>query len=373
MSTVLVDTDGGSVFNATDSFGGPIGDKLIKKIPGLSNVNLSITDDIDAKPVLKPRRTVIDVVNDFSWYAGPKSTPAALNKVPCIFIQEREQQLSSLVAGAAYYLNAASRVVNGAVGELEELISRFGDIKLKGERIALANAEDQSILKAHNLKSLEGIYFTKETGFNYRLPLYDQPGGVANAFGFEGGGIARSFVDKLQTAGDSIAEIANIGQPGVFIEKPKYFTNATEGRSETVTFPLANTIRRHNHSPIQQNAELLWLLSFQNKPYKTTFGRTLPPKIYQVSVPGRFSMPYAYISNMSVQFEGTVRNTNVYFPSGNGEGVIGSRMVNTPVPEAYTVSLQFTELIGSYGNTMLSPAFTTSVNNNIITIGKTPQ
>ena len=67
---------------------------------------------------------------------------------------------------------------------------------------------------------------------------------------------------------------------------------------------------------------------------------------------------------------GTTRKTTVYVPNGNGEGVIGSKQITTPVPEAYQVTLKFKSLIGDYGNTMLSDAFTTSIANGKVTIGK---
>ena len=81
-------------------------------------------------------------------------------------------------------------------------------------------------------------------------------------------------------------------------------------------------------------------------------------------------MPYAYISNMSVEFVGTVRKTSVVVPSGNGEGTIGSKVVQTPVPEAYQVSIEFSSLISDYGNQMISDAFNTSINDNIVRIGR---
>ena len=172
----------------------------------------------------------------------------------------------------------------------------------------------------------------------------------------------------MQSANE-LAYAVNIAQPGVFIEKPKYFQGAEEGASHTVKFPLSNTVRRGEVSPIQQNYELLWLLTFQNKPYKTSFGRTPPPKLYEVACPGQFSLPYAYISEMSVNFIGTTRNVKVSVPSGNGEGIIGSKTVNTPVPEAYEVSITFQSLIGDYGNTMLSDAYSTTIDGSKVIIG----
>ena len=169
-----------------------------------------------------------------------------------------------------------------------------------------------------------------------------------------------------------MAKGVNFSQPGVYIEKPQYFQGAG-GRSETVKFPLSNTVRRGTASPIQQNYELLWLLAFQNRPYKTTFARTPPPKLYTVTVPGHFSMPYAYIDNMSVEFVGTVRKSYVYVPSGgSGEGALTAKKIKTDVPEAYQVSLTFKSLLGEYGNTMVSNAFNTSFDDNKVSVGDAP-
>ena len=380
MSTVLINTNGGSTFQeSTDFINTGDNDNLLREL----GITLTNTDQ---RPILKPNRKVIDVVNDFSWYAGPKATPAALNKVPCVFLQEREQLLSSLVSGALYYLNASSRSISDVL-QSDSIKSLLGTVmteenadSLQGsvadtfqslEAVLGGTASDQDLLKHHNLKSLKGIYFTKPTGFYYRLPQYENQLGVQNssAEGSDGNSIVVDAVTSAQGFVEDIASVVNLTQPGTYIEKPQYFNNPST-YSKTVTFPLANTIRRGNVSPIQQNYELLWLLAFQNRPYKTSFTRTPPPKIYTVSVPGQYSMPYAYISNMSVDFVGTTRKTSVVVPSGNGEGVIGSKVVQTPVPEAYQVSIEFTSLISDYGNQMISDAFSTSINDNIVRIGR---
>ena len=380
MSTVLINTNGGSTFQeSTDFINTGDNDNLLREL----GITLTNTDQ---RPILKPNRKVIDVVNDFSWYAGPKATPAALNKVPCVFLQEREQLLSSLVSGALYYLNASSRSISDVL-QSSSIKSLLGTVmteenadSLQGsvadtfqslEAVLGGTASDQDLLKHHNLKSLKGIYFTKPTGFYYRLPQYENQLGVQNssAEGSDGNSIVVDAVTSAQGFVEDIASVVNLTQPGTYIEKPQYFNNPST-YSKTVTFPLANTIRRGNVSPIQQNYELLWLLAFQNRPYKTSFTRTPPPKIYTVSVPGQYSMPYAYISNMSVDFVGTTRKTSVVVPSGNGEGVIGSKVVQTPVPEAYQVSIEFTSLISDYGNQMISDAFNTSINDNIVRIGR---
>jgi hypothetical protein len=201
--------------------------------------------------------------------------------------------------------------------------------------------------------------------------LYSSPSTPLSPGYGEGSGenFVQGAVDMGVDIVRNISSAVNFAQPGTYIEEPKYFEGIGT-RTETIDFPLSNTVRRGTVSPIQQNYELLWLLAFQNTPYKTSFSRTPPPKIYSVQVPGQFSMPYAYINSMSVGFVGTVRKTSVVVPSGNGTGVVGSKVIQTPVPEAYQVSITFTSLIGEYGNTMISDGFSTSINDNIVRIGK---
>ena len=383
MKTLLVSTGpwGRSKFSDSsdvisgDTLVGSFVDKLFKKY------DIALTNT-DSKPELKNASHVIDVVNDFSWYAGPKATTEALAKVPCVFLTEREQLLSSLVSGALYYLNATADMVKAAKKN-EYVKSLLGKLTESSEEVldqiqdyTGGTESDRKLLEQHNLKSLAGIYFTKPTGFKYRLPIYGSPTtntGIWND-GASGSG-ENTIAGMVDVAKDFVEEIAtsvNFTQPGVYIEKPRYFDNV-KGREETITFPLVNTVRRGAHSPVQQNYELLWLLAFQNKPYKTSFARTPPPKIYSVSVPGQFVMPYAFISNMSVEFIGTVRNAKVYVPTGNGEGLIGSKQINTAVPEAYQVTLTFTSLIGDYGNAMISDAFSTAILGNRVTTGSTAE
>ncbi len=388
MSTVLINTTGQSRFlDGTEIADFGTGDSVFRKM------GIEFTDT-DKKPVLVPTRKVIDVVNDFSWYAGPKATEQALNRIPCCFITEREQLLSSLISGGIYYLNAGATGLNNLAQSdfVQSLLGKAqegGNVQSFGSAVtdtiagvtnainSLAGTEiDRKLLSMHNLKSLDGIYYTRPTGFHYRFPLYESPQGeLSQGFGTDPSGqvgkLAGEFIKGITELGETMGKGANFAQPGVYIEKPQYF-QGVGGRTETVEFPLSNTVRRGAQSPIQQNFVLLWLLAFQNRPYRTSFARTPPPKIYTVQVPGHFSMPYAYIDDMSVEFVGTVRKAKVYIPSGNGEGALSFKQIKTDVPEAYNVKLSFKSLIGEYANTMVSDAFSSNIDGdaNKVTIGK---
>ena len=350
--------------------------------PGVKGVNTFSLPDEDAQPLLKPKSLVIDVVNKFSWYSGPKASGKALDKQPCAFLIEREQRLSSLISGALYYLNAASKAGSRLINTNKTVMSLLGNLNQKTTSI-LDNVSkgfdnrfgsDNAILQSHNLNSLQGIYLTEPTGFQYRLPMYGVNQALSNSWGErQNNSLLTGMIDGATEIIDNFSTgYLNISQPGVYIEKPKYFQTGEQGESQTIKFPLINTIRRSNVNQIQQNYELLWLLAFQNKSYKTAFSRTPPPKLYTISVPGQFSFPYAYISGMSVEFLGTVRRTEVTVPiliTQDKTSIVSSTTITVPVPDAYNVSLTFTSLIGDYGNAMMSDAFNPSIKNGAVEFG----
>ena len=377
MSTLLINTKDSTTRDSVDI-----------AAPGVDGVSTIPLKDEDAQPLLKPATTVI-VVNKFSWYSGPKVSSTALDKQPCAFLIEREQRLSSLISGALYYLNQSKKAFKQADNALQgngTVKSLLGKIdsniimekaksmlnKFTGSTGTGISESDSALLANHNLNSIQGIYLTEETGFKYRLPMYNISQSVQNAWGDSNPN--KSLLTGLVDAATEVVEnfstgYLNISQPGVYIEKPKYFTTGQTGESQTITFPLINTIKRGTQNPVQLNYELLWLLTFQNKSYKTSFSRTPPPKLYTISVPGQFSFPYAFISNMKVDFLGTIRRSTVTVPALNKSGKVVTTDIKVPVPDAYNVSITFESLIGDYGNAMMSPAFNTNISNGTVSFG----
>ena len=138
-------------------------------------------------------------------------------------------------------------------------------------KAAIENAlqSDRRLLEKNNLSSLLGIYLTEETGFKYALPYLNGPIGVNSNWGGEGEGAISGIVNKGMSIVDELARITNVTQPGVYIQKPKYFNFEQEGKSVSFNFPLLNTVKRGSYD-YKSNYELLWLLMYQNKPYKTS-------------------------------------------------------------------------------------------------------
>tara|TARA_R110002110_G_scaffold415726_1_gene654341 strand:+ start:212 stop:1381 length:1170 start_codon:yes stop_codon:yes gene_type:complete len=340
---------------------------------------------------------VIDVLQ-MPWYAGDKASSSKINKIPRGYIVERKQKLSSIISGAMYYLGGvitegaaiggagkaagkavaktdAGQAVGSAAGAVGNAVSSFTPDSVKSllgkinisipsinafdtfneTKAAIENAlqSDRRLLEKNNLSSLLGIYLTEETGFKYALPYLNGPIGVNSNWGGEGEGAISGIVNKGMSIVDELARITNVTQPGVYIQKPKYFNFEQEGKSVSFNFPLLNTVKRGSYD-YKSNYELLWLLMYQNKPYKTSFARTNPGKIYTVEIPGVVSMPYAYISEMSVDFRGTIRQLPVDTP----------KKYNAPIPEAYVVNITFTSLITDFANTMQGSGFTSTIEEN---------
>ena len=345
-----------------------------------TNADLVISsENTNGNIILRPKTKVIDVRGDFVWSITPKK--GALQSIPAMYLVERSQQTNSLISSALYYITTFLSksgltggtaidqsnknkiityiidILNNTLGSGKKTASSFNDtiskLAAKIEKIA-SNKEDKALLSTDYLKSYIGIYLTKATGFQYVLPYFGNNFiSLTNSWAAQAQQptfIASTLVNQVMEGVDKAANVANILQPGTFIEKPKYFQYPTEGDSITVSFPLLNTYNPHNNAtPYQQNYELLWILAYQNKPYRTSFSRIIPPKIYTLTIPGVKYMPYSYISNMSVDFQGTVRNLDVTLPSGD--------VVSAPIPDAYIVNITFTSLLADISNMLVTKDF----------------
>ena len=315
---------------------------------------------------LSPRK-IIDVRKDFSWTVTPKKQ--ILDKIPACYLIEREMQQNSLISSALYYVNALTSGIDtdeiadklssllatidpNADSTASSITSKIEQFKTKIKSIT-STASDNSLL-SDLLTSYIGIYFTQKTHFKYVLPYLESSFiNQKNQFSSsqQNAGFGASLVtDTLMPAIDTAAATANLFTPGTYIEKPKYYQYPAEGEQFNISFPLLNTFTSSNYLPYVQNYELLWILSYQNKPYRTAFSRILPPKIYSIYIPGVKFVPYAYISNMSVDFVGTKRLLDITLPHG--------KTVSAPIPDAYQVNLTFTSLLADIGNTMVDDGFT---------------
>lgn len=344
------------------SLAGSTGSDALKSL-GFGNLDYKVTNT-DAEIRLKPgSNSVIDVINDFAWTASP--TTKTKLKIPYLYATELRQEQNSLVTSALYYINSMANgsittdavdaltkmLGSGAGGSINEALNNFKS----SINSLITSGADQSILSTY-LQSYLGLYLTEPTGFKYAFPFFSgSPYDIKNQWQ-NSSQIKSMYADQLVEQGmkvvDAAAATLNIMQPGTYIEKPRYYHYPTEGESISFSLPLINTIQKGSKLPYQQNYELLWILAYQNKPYRTSFSRILPPKLYTVSIPGMKYFPYAYISNMKVDFLGTRRQLEVNTPIGTA---------TTSIPEAYMLNITFTSLLADTGNLMISEGFRSKV------------
>lgn len=310
---------------------------------------------------------LIDIVSDFTWSASDVSDEI-VKKMPKVMLVERRQELNSTISSALYYLNAAGSVGGNALSELQTKLNTLVTGTNANASVANAASNIASFIQSNatsasdaqllsdSLRSYIGIYYTKPTGLRYVLPyLGDNIVDAQNSFAASAQEKTEigSAIETAQAVVNEIAHTINLSQPGSYIERPKHYQYPTEGKSITVTFPLVNTYRRNNKIPYQQNYELIWILAFQNRPFRTSFSRIMPPKIYTLTIPGQEFFPYCYISNMTVNFNGTRRLLPVTLPTGS--------TVDAPIPESYIVSITFTSLLANIANTMITGSFASKV------------
>lgn len=331
-------------------------DKKTENLVSFGSSDSTTIKSTDAEFRLENKEVVIDVVNDFVWTSSPTKNSA--ETIPVLYAIELRQEQSSIVSSALYYINAiaSAGVTSKAIKSIDHLLHKCGtgEKPLEGLKARLnkliEGGADKELLGKY-LKSYTGLYFTAKTGFQYAFPYFE---GIPHDISSTWGSTAQiknpitSTLEKGMEWIDAAASTLNIMTPGTYIEKPRYFQYPTEGESITIKLPLLNTLRKNQRVPYQQNYELLWILAYQNKPFRTSFSRILPPKLYAISIPGIKYMPYSYISKMSVNFLGTRRQLPVRTPKGT---------IITSIPEAYDVSLTFTSLLADTGNLMINDGF----------------
>lgn len=200
-----------------------------------------------------------------------------------------------------------------------------------------------------SIKPYQNLYVTKPTGFHYTFPYYgNRKKDITSQFSVsEAGLINNPIINKgsefLISAVEKFAQIALFTSPGVYIERPKFYNLSDSGPAYDINFSLINTF---DVKDIQRHYDFLFLLTFQNLPYRKDLARVKLPRIYSFILPGEIFLPYVYISKMAINFEGNRRIIRLTHPRGT--------VVDTIVPDIYNVTLTVTSLNPDAGNFMVS-------------------
>ena len=319
---------------------------------GTASSQVSISESVgDAKA------SVIDVVKGYDWKVSPNSN---IVEHPYIILQEYRinksplvAQLASTVKTGIESLGAIAKAVTGSIGVLKELgeaVEGFGEKGLDAiSRIETKTGAVEEELEG-DLKPFKGLYYLKKTNFTYKLPYFSKKMTERTGAWVASYPNKSAVTDLIEAGAEFVAKegagvpiLGAYAEPGLYIERGKYFQPTTGQDPISVKFPLLNTL---NPESIQKNFNLIWLLCFQNSSFRRNKTDVFPPCIYRVLIPGIRFMLYASISNITIEYVGTRRRMPVTHPA-TGE------TIDTTIPEAYNVELNITSLTTECGNFLL--------------------
>ena len=343
----------------------------------------------------------IDVVNNFQWTSSPLSSR---EDIPAIELKEKRLKTNSLIAQLAYYSLIASGKGGEVLGRLSNLfgnssvgsgalggflsgrigqtlvgagqgflgaVSNFGS-SIFGNGAAqfftgrsvndFFTQTTASSLGSDVMTPYEGLYLTEDTKFTYRMPYFENmQNAVSNAFNNDDQILSQKsyglskFISGAASLAESLAYTMagtiNITEPGIYIEKPQFYSFGASGDQLTFSFPLINT-GWATFEDVQRNWQLIFMLIYQNRANRKSRDLIDPPCLYEVSIPGIKYMPFAYIQSLSVQFMGARRSYKINVPS-----LQGTSRISTIIPDAYVVNITLRGLVAETQNFLYSMLF----------------
>jgi len=200
------------------------------------------------------------------------------------------------------------------------------------------------------LKPYEGLFSRTERGCRYKFPYFsdvnfevnspqwasldtlEQAGKFAEGtmgalFGEGGAAITRSIIEG---AGAAAGTALALTYPKVGImDRPKLW-QSHDFRTIEVKFPLFNTVAEDDW---KKNRTLIWVILNNSLFVKRDFITGIPPVYYEILIPGQHYSYAACMTNFTVYNRGNMRK----LLDTNGKDAI--------VPDAYEVSMTFTDLV----------------------------
>jgi hypothetical protein len=270
---------------------------------------------------LTPKTPVIDILNNFKWKNWGNT-----DEVPAIYVQERELLYS-------VFTNSILSIIE----------------------------QGKNLFSGEGLDIYSQLYKSDATGFNYVFPYLLTTGNALRAISNQWSGVAGAndiINNAVQTSskpskdgGSSgnplLSNLVSMGintalgtvSPGWGMEELFKFDN-TARQTLPISFPLYNT---GDIEDIYANLSFINVFSYQNLKNRTSVMTYLPPKIYTIDAKsiGGIYMPVAYVSDFKVESIGTTRRISELKKFGIDDALI---------PEAYKVTISFTELLPQSAN-----------------------
>lgn len=371
---------------------------LFKLVPGEETITDNLISSVTAgstvfKAIPAGNSGIINIVESMQIATNDIIPGSYLaNKIPTCILKEYELVTNSSVSQLLYYLKSlgsgtatgvfgatAGNVLGTSLGSVgdqaEKLLSGPIGSGIKDfigdntkELLDKAVQPLQEILKNNeqfsgSMVPYQNLYLRKATNFKYILPYFtDKKKDINNAFvdsqtGLLAGNVFANIVGGAKAAYESVAKNLLFATPGAYIEQPKFFDMGNSGESYEINFELINTV---NSDKVQAHFDLLFLLAYQNLPFRKDIARVTLPKIYTFIIPGEIYLPFAYISSLKIDFVGNRRKLKLIHPKGIASDVgptnntTGGTPTDCIVPEVYSVSMTITGLTTPAANYMIA-------------------
>lgn len=315
---------------------------------------------------------IVDVIGTMQ-FVGNDISDVLKDRIPFCILKEYELLSNSTVSQLLYYVRSLGitdqqlQETGGNVGKIVQKIKdKATTIKGDGNNIIkdfvseiatgianqignMGDALKESEKLDGVLLPYNGLYARKSTGFQYVFPYFEDlkksvnTNFVESETGLLKNNVFSNVVESSKGLYEKIASNLLTATPGAYIEQPKFYS-PSDGESYKLNFNLINTV---DVQKIQRHLDFLFLLAFQNLPFRKNIAEVLPPKIYSFTLPGELFIPFAYISNLTVNFVGNRRSMYMRLPYIN-------KTDKCIVPEAYSVSLEVRSLTYTSANFMIA-------------------
>lgn len=341
----------------------------------LNNQNLG-NKDVKSSTNTGPVEEVYDV-RTYDWTYS-KNKNSNIDEIPYIEMKEFKiagnSYMSSLMTSALLFPDAVDTVSNAA-GNIssslsEKVKSSFSDNKFAEfmnnignkvkdvgselaaktgpyvkegiEKIKGLDKSAQAWLDKDLINKYAYLYIRKETGKKYIFPHFDDQyvkidNEFSDTYNTKDDGIIGKALKGIEEFTNKMSSTVSVAEPGMYIQRPKFYQFREEGFSVPIEFYLYNTLSENAYL---KNIELITKLVIQNTPHRHNRILVDPPCIYELTVPGRGFFPYTYVSSLQVNHVGTRRSLSSSI--GNSKTVI--------VPDAFKITLELKSLTSDVNN-----------------------
>lgn len=272
-----------------------------------------------------------NVVKDYDWTAIPRGS-SLREKAPCVYLKSYKFIKNQFLQRVKSYINITTM-------DADEYYEKLYSDAVTQEDIFILPYFSESVRSFTN-----NFADTYQNGFgggqglgSTVIQTIEALGGpIANIAAMVGTGALESVAEgtKLIAKGDRDAGLSKIdqgvkqilkggGDPGSYVETPKFYQYDQNDSPIEISFVLANTI----NSDFDKNYNLVKRLTEINRPFRKNSIAMDPPRIFRVKIPGHRFIKWAYCSSFSVNLLGTKRN-------------IGEKIV----PEAYQINMSMQSL-----------------------------